>query len=360
MVRNDEGWLKPLSASALGTAICRATRAIRYGARILTRPGRDTGQSQLERFASGSTPIFPAAFAATLMVGLDMLNRRFARGITVIELVVVIVIAIGAVVLLLPYLNRPHGSNRQLRDSTQVRGIHQGMVLWAQSNRDEYPLPSRIDLNNDTVAAEGRAKDTTANILSILIYNNYFSPELCVSPAEANPAIRYDEDYAFQSPPTAVNPTKALWDPAFSADFTGGKTGNFSYGHMVPANERLEKTWKNTFDASQAVLGNRGPLIVGMGGSGATRDYKAAKKSNTFLIHGGRKTWEGNIAYNDNHVGFETSVAPELTTYKDTAGAEQRDCLFLDEADDPSRINNFLGIFNTAGATKAEYGAIWD
>lgn len=360
MVRDDGGRLKPLSGPALGTAICRATRAIRYGARILARPGRDTGQLQLEPFASGSTPIFPAAFAAPLMVGLDMLNRRFARGITVIELVVVVVIAIGAVVLLLPYLNRPHGSNRQLRDSTAVRGIHQGMVLWAQSNQDAYPLPSRIDLTNDTVAAEGRAKDTTANIFSFLIYANYFSPELCVSPAETNPSIRVHDTYAFSEPPTAVNPQKALWDPAFSADFSGGKRGNVSYAHMLPADERMEKTWSNTFDATQAVVGNRGPLIVGMGGSGATRNYKAAKKSNTFLIHGGRTTWEGNIAYNDNHVGFETSVAPELTTYKDTAGAEQRDCLFLDEADDPSRINNFLGIFTKAGATKAEYGAIWD
>lgn len=363
MVRNDGGRLKPLSAPALGTAICRATRAIRYGDRILARPGRDTGQSQLEPFASGRTPIFPAAFAATLMVGLDMLNRRFARGFSLTNLVTIVVVLVAAFVaigVILPTLGRTHCGSRQLKDSVHVRGIHQGMVLWAQSNQDAYPLPSRIDINNDTVAAEGRAKDTTANIFSILIYNNYFSPELCVSPAEVNPAIRVDENYAFCEPPTAVNPKKALWDPAFSADFTGGKTGNFSYGHMVPANERLEKTWKNTFDASQAVLGNRGPLIVGMGGSGATRDYKAAKKSNTFLIHGGRKTWEGNIAYNDNHVGFETSVAPELTTYKDTAGAEQRDCLFLDEADDPSRINNFLGIFNTAGATKAEYGAIWD
>jgi hypothetical protein len=129
---------------------------------------------------------------------------------------------------------------------------------------------------------------------------------------------------------------------------------------MLPADERLEKTWKNTFDASQAVVGNRGPEIKGFDVRDGKRVYTMPKKSNTFLIHGGRNTWEGNIAYNDNHVSFETSVAPELTTYKDAAGAEQRDCLFLDEDDDPSKINNFLGIFTTAGATKAEYTAIWD
>ena len=290
-----------------------------------------------------------------------MLNSRFARGITAIEVVVVIVIVVVAVGLLLPYLGRTgHGNIRPLRDSTQVRGIHQGMVLWAQDHGDVYPLPSRIDLNNDTVAVEGRAKDTTANIISILIHANYFSPELCVSPAESNPAIRVHDAHSFAEPATAVNPKKALWDPAFSADFTGGKTGNLSYAMMLPADERLEKTWKNTFSATQAVLGNRGPLVTGVGAKKSGREYTLAKTSNTFLIHGGRTTWEGNIAYNDNHVNFETSVAPEMTLYKDAAGTEQRDCLFLDEADDASKINNFLGIFVTAGATKAEHGAIWD
>jgi type II secretory pathway pseudopilin PulG len=97
------------------------------------------------------------------MIGHAMWNRRFARGITAIELVVVIVIAIVAVGVLLPYLGRTRCGSRQLRDSTQVRGMHQGLVFWRQSNSDDYPLPSLIDRKNETVAAQDRAKDTTAN-----------------------------------------------------------------------------------------------------------------------------------------------------------------------------------------------------
>lgn len=186
MVRNDGGRLKPLSAPALGTAICRATRTIRYGARILARPRSDTGRLQLEQFASGSTPIFPAAFAA------------------------------------------------------------------------------------------------------------------------------------------------------------------------------MEKTWRNNFDPSQAIVGSRGPQVTGFSMKHGGREYTMASARNTLLIHGGPSTWEGYIAYNDNHVNFETTMAPAGATYKNEAGAERADCLFLDEADDPSGINNFLGIFTTAGATKVEYGAIWD
>ena len=37
--------------------------------------------------------------------------------------------------------------------------------------------------------------------------------------------------------------------------------------------------------------------------------------SNTLLIHGGRTTWEGNIAYNDNHITFETRPDPETTPF---------------------------------------------
>lgn len=277
-----------------------------------------------------------------------------------VELLVVIVVVIVLVLVLLPMMGRTnHHGGRQIKDSTQVRGIHQGMVLWAQNNSDVYPLPSVIDAKDETVAERGRAKDTTANIMSVLMYNGFFSPELCVSPAESNGNIQVFGNYSYSNPASAVRPEKALWDPAFSADFTGPKKGNFSYGHMLPADARLEKTWTNNFQAGQAVIGNRGPLVTAMATEKGNRRYAAAA-SNTYLIHGGRNTWEGNIAYNDDHVDFVTRIDPESNTYKDAAGKEWFDCLFFDEPDDPTTINNYLGIFTKAGATGAEYRAIWD
>src|SRR5690606_16076927 len=119
----------------------------------------------------------------------------------------------------------------------------------------------------------------------------------------------------YSNPGSAPDPAKALWDPAFSADFTGGRTGNFSYGHALPAGVRLED-WTNNFSATQVIVGNRGPQIAS-----AARDKKgglspvlANKASNTLLIHGSRTSWEGNIAYNDNHVNFETRMMPPSVT----------------------------------------------
>src|SRR4051794_25187775 len=107
------------------------------------------------------------------------------RAFTLIELAAVVAcLGLGGIMLnpLQPEggLLKARSTARQLKDSTQQRGIHQGFVLWAQNNNDEYPLPAKIDKRNDTVKEKGRAKNTSANIMSVLIYNGFFSPELCV------------------------------------------------------------------------------------------------------------------------------------------------------------------------------------
>lgn len=298
---------------------------------------------------------------------------RRSYGFTMVELAVVLVVCVVLVAVIvgvvLPATARRPGGTRSMKDSTQVRGVHQGMVLWAQNNADQYPLASLYDKNNATIAlAEGEdpsVKDSTANIVSIMIYNGFFSPELCVSPAEVNGNIQVFEKYQYSEPSGAAAADKklALWDPGFSADFTDKtRPGNFSYGHMLPAAERREKTWKNTFQATEAVLGNRGPEITGLAApkGGARAATVKNPMTNTYLIHGGRKTWEGNIAYNDNHVNFETRMDPEVTPYSFDGKKTYLDHLFYDETDDAAGVNNFLGIFTKGGPKKADFVSIWD
>lgn len=298
------------------------------------------------------------------------------RGFTLVDLIALIIaISIIAFVAFEFFARASTGSGsaRQLKDSTQVRGISQSMIVWANNNNGEYPLPSRLDLSDLTVAEKGRGKDTTANIFSILNYNGMISPGICVSPSESNSSISVDQDYEFTSPRSAVSPSGALWDPAFSADFTARGGGNLSYGHLQPSGTRgvasspgvwaTEPTgrllaWRDTFDSTQAVLGNRGPEIASVGA-----DYTPTmknKSSNTFLIHGGRGTWEGNIGYNDGHVTFETSLKPTgALRYTSTSG-ERWDSLFFDEPDDMNQSNIFLGIFTTAGEKPSDFKSIWD
>jgi type II secretory pathway pseudopilin PulG len=305
-----------------------------------------------------------------------MTSRRTGAvraGLTIVEVVVVVVIVVILAAILLPAMTpKRHGGGRQLKDSSQIRGVMQGMVLWAQGHQDRYPLPSLIDTNNTTVPEIGAAKDTTANVLSVLVYNSFFPPELLYSPAEANGKIVRMEGYSLDAPAGAVDPAKALWDPALRADFTGKEESHVSYAHTMPRGgqgslaPKLER-WGATYIATQAALGNRGPEITAVtrarGGSVAPTYAVGADgkrvDSLTLLIHGSRVKWEGNIGYNDNHVNFETNEAPEALTYTLPDGKVQQDVLFYDEPE-VAGLNNFLGVFTKAGVERKDFVTIWD
>src|SRR5687768_16627481 len=75
---------------------------------------------------------------------------------------------------------------RRTKDEAHVRGLVQSVQIWANHNQDKFPLPSEIDLAGTTVAGANDTKDTTANILSILIFTGGIMTDLCISPAEAS------------------------------------------------------------------------------------------------------------------------------------------------------------------------------
>ncbi|HYD00100.1 MAG TPA: hypothetical protein VEB22_02640 [Phycisphaerales bacterium] len=301
--------------------------------------------------------------------------RHSRRGLTRVEVIVIVLAAcgvvcvavcIGGAAIFLPALAKARSSARQIKCATQTRNVVQAMTIFAQGNKDSYPLPSILDANNQTVATQGRAKDTSDNVLSVLCFTSMISPELLYCPSESNSNIRIHAAYQSSAPSAAVNPAKALWDPAFRCDFTTGQ-GNSSYAMLQPSGDidapesdpaargRLS-VWSNTFNATEAVFGNRAPLITGVDAAGQV-SFNAG--SNTLAIHGGRSTWEGNIAYNDNHVNFETSFAPQGVVYR-TAGGRRPDVLFYDEPDDATKRNIYMGIWTTAGTLPSEFKGIND
>ncbi len=270
------------------------------------------------------------------------MNRK-NRAFTLIELLVVIAIIALLIGILLPALGKARATARQLKDSSQVRGMMQGLVLFAQNNNDDYPFPDKLDKNDKTLQPNyngGDSKNTTSNIFSVMVWNSYFPTEILVSPAEVNGDIREYDSYKFSEPDGVVDPKFALWDPNFHAtpldnEFNSSTnptgTGNFSYAHNIPFGRRKSK-WSNTFTSTEAVLGNRGAswelqdttnggwtLKDDTGGSSGN-DYSTPRgtSSNTLLIHGTRTKWEGNVGYNDNHVDFENAPDPDGVTWSFT------------------------------------------
>ena len=77
--------------------------------------------------------------------------------ISVIEIAVLVGALATVVAILLPAIasTGPHCGGRQLKDATQIRGIHQAMVMWANEHHDAEPQASPE--RSDTVAP-GAAK----------------------------------------------------------------------------------------------------------------------------------------------------------------------------------------------------------
>lgn len=292
-----------------------------------------------------------------------------ARAFTIRELISVIgvLVILGSVIVVVVPGNRR--DSRRQKDGDQLRLIHQALVTWAQGGADDYPIPSRIDRANYVIEGDAKAKDTTANIYSLLIFNGSIKSEQLVSPVETNHHISACQNYEWDHPSGAAHPDQATWDPKFSTVLDGSKPGHASYSHSQLFGGRKRK-WTNSFSASEIVLSNRGPEVasVASNADSSVTPTLALPTSNTLRFYGRGQIWSGWMAFNDNHVDFRNdylkggrSFHPvDGVLYTPNSGAKKPDIWCYDEWDDPKAANDYVGIFLKAGAAREHWKAAWD
>jgi prepilin-type N-terminal cleavage/methylation domain-containing protein len=236
------------------------------------------------------------------------------RAFTLVELLVVISIIALLIGILLPSLGSARRSARQMQNSTQVRGIHQGLVIFSQGNgSNEYfaGMNSNGAQITETAAADvtlpyvnGTAGQNTGFTVqarfALLLGGDYFPSQYLISPSEV------DSDFTVYD--TVTNAKSA----------TTFANSNYSYA-LLECNTAGQRQgeWRNTTNSQAVVISDRvrGPAANFTSGTQSTYDS----------IHGDNG-WKGSVGFNDGHVEFENS--PSLTTKYGTA-TQANDDLFV-------------------------------
>ncbi len=193
------------------------------------------------------------------------------------------------------------------------------------SDDQRFLVPSQVAGGRDPTL------NTTANLYSAMIAQQYTVPQQLVSGNENNPAVIVDGDYDFSAYAPA---SESWWDPRFKADLQ--VESNTSFAHVPLHGRRLRQQWRFTGGSRTALLGNRGP--------------KDGLDDPSSLTCGRDGRWAGNLVYGDGHVEFLDTFVPPGLAYGD--GAERfPDNLFAMEEgpDGGDAILTFTKIMNRDG-----------
>lgn len=237
--------------------------------------------------------------------------RRPRFGLTILELVVATCAIALFFAVIIPAMTcgcGPRGGARSLKDKTQLKQIHQAMLVYAEDNNSLLPLPGRIDpivlANGDHI--ENVTLNHSAPLYSSMIAQQLINTAIVIGPTEANPFVIEKRDYDFE----AYDPVAgSYWDRLFTARIDAERPGsNTSYAHMALAGKRKDDGWTNTADSLRPMLSTRGPE------DGATTGEKYTK-SLTLQLQGAEDEWTGNVVFADNHVEYLNTLEP--TTIQD-------------------------------------------
>lgn len=234
-----------------------------------------------------------------------------------ISLVVLLIIGLLLLAILLPALGAARRTAKRMQNSTQLRGIHQGLVTHANSNRGHFAgLNSKgeVMLNSPTDTGNSGDGDTVEARYWILLEGSYFTPDYAISPSETDPSV-----FAYNSGPS-VQSAPVVWDSTMRHYSYAMLSIDGTPGQVVADSQTPHRVheWNQTLNLQAVVMGDRNT------GSNAT--------SGVSSFHSNRSgEWKGTVLWNDNHVAFEQTHI--LQTRYGNGPANSQDNLFSASGD---------------------------
>ena len=256
------------------------------------------------------------------------------KGFTLIELLVVIAIIALLVGLLLPALATAQKNARSMKDSAQMKEIHQSFLTFANEHKGKLPIPGLINRKADPFLGhipdsgpENAAENKSANLYSAMIAQEYFGTDIVIGTTEINPVVAEYTDYDYSKYAPGED---SYWDRFFKMDIYGVPPQNVSHGsyaHMAICGDRKSIKWRDSQAPGDPIIGTRG---IKNGDREGEPNYD---NSPTLLLHGGRRQWVGYVCFNDNHTERLGNFYPQLTTFESANSSlgPQKDNIFAAE-----------------------------
>jgi prepilin-type N-terminal cleavage/methylation domain-containing protein len=211
---------------------------------------------------------------------------RKIRAFTLIELLVVISIIALLIGILLPALGAARKTANQMKNSSQMRGQHQGLIIYAQSNNTYLAgmATNAVPAASSSIytAATGISSTDDGSVVGaryfLLINGSFIAPALLLNPQDA----------------------LVVWSTASVT------TANHSYAMLrmtTSANDSgRQAEWRDNANGAAVLISDRN-----IGSDNTDANVKSLWTTTL-------GDWRGGVCWGDNHVGFELSNRLTTTT----------------------------------------------
>ncbi|MEO0963990.1 MAG: type II secretion system protein [Planctomycetota bacterium] len=243
---------------------------------------------------------------------------RRPHAFTLIELLVVISIIALLVAILLPALSAARTVARQLQSSTQTRGMHQGMVIFAQSNKGWYPgvEGSQAKNEDDSVFVDGLEipKYTAGSAggahvggrYALMLDAELFTPEYAISPAEKPDTLRTGVSFVEYEDLPSFTTFEVFYSyslPEIRFNDSGVQGG--------PAGGRFNEYNVDSFNPESVAISDR---LVRLDPNVTINANDTATHRSLWSIDSRGGNWNGSVTFNDGHVKFNDESEFESST----------------------------------------------